>query len=195
MKPISKDEDEQKWPIGFDKDGNPNVVAYCPGGVDEYRRTQAQAKYRPDRIRVLFVGESPPVDSKGYFYCGRNRLLGEMKRALGDGRYDDKCFLASFKERGFYLDDLVRAPVSNPTATKLKNKRREARSDLAARIRDYKPSVIVCLLLGIRDDVEMAVLKARSDAPVHAVPFAPRHPLKFREGMGRLRPMLEGGDL
>ena len=34
-KPISKDEHEQNWPIGFDKYGTPNVVAYCPGGVDE----------------------------------------------------------------------------------------------------------------------------------------------------------------
>jgi hypothetical protein len=149
---------------------------------------EAQDKYRPDVIKVLFVGESPPVSGK-YFYCGNNSLLNEMRRALGRNHDTDEDFLINFRDCGWYLDDLVQNPVSE--RTELKNKCRAAVDDLATRIRCYKPSIVVCLLRRIRDHVETAVLKADSDACVYAVSFPPQQPRRFREEMRLLRPRLK----
>jgi hypothetical protein len=154
--------------------------------MDEIK--EAQAKYRPDQIKVLFVGESLPVGGK-YFYCGCNSLLRQVKRALGEEQTADVDFLIKLKQRGWYLDDLVRSRVKDPA--ELKKKCREARDDLAARIRDYNPSVVVCLLRRIRDDVEAAVLKAESNACIYAVSFPPQQSRRFQEEMTLLRPRLE----
>ncbi len=47
---------------------------------------EARNKYRPDRIGVLFVAESPP-SSGGYFYfentTGKDHLFRETMKALG----------------------------------------------------------------------------------------------------------------
>src|ERR1700722_20689117 len=109
---------------------------------------ETQKSYRPNRIKVLFIGESPPTNGS-YFYYGGNRLLREMRRALVETKVDDKAFLAGFKQRGWYLDDLVQTPIKGP---ELKKKCREARNNLASRIREYRPSIVVCLLRRIRED-------------------------------------------
>lgn len=157
------------------------------GGVEEYRRKVAQDHYRPDRIKVLFVGESPPPLNRRYFYCGRTPLLSAFKNALVEGCCSDKAFLETFKARGWFLDDLVKTPGKpNPDEC------RAARDCLAVRIRLHKPSVVVCFVLGIKHDVEVAALKAGVNAPVHAVPFpVPYHQLAFRKEMHLLRPMLD----
>jgi hypothetical protein len=122
---------------------------------------EVQEKYRPDPpIKVLFVGESLPIGGK-YFYCGRNSLLTHFKRALGEEGSADEDFFEKFKQRGWFFDDLVPSQVSK---AELKARCREARADLSTRIEYHKPSIIVCILLGIRDHVEVATLMAKSDA-------------------------------
>jgi hypothetical protein len=98
---------------------------------------EAQAKHRPDRIKVLFVGESPPANGR-YFYCGGNLLLHHMKHSLGEDQSTDADFLVNFMKRGWYLDDLVQTPVKD--RSELKRKCRAARDDLAARIRGFAAS-------------------------------------------------------
>src|SRR5229473_291781 len=65
-----------------------------------------RARFRPERITTLFVGESAP-DSGDFFYYGNNAMLGHMQRvvdnALGESGDD---FLTRFKAYGWYLDDL-----------------------------------------------------------------------------------------
>jgi hypothetical protein len=148
----------------------------------------AQAQYLPDRIKVLFVGESPPSNGSYFYFGGTNALLREMRRAIG-GPKGDADFLKNFMERGWYLDDLVRMPVDD--RSELKKKCREARSNLAARIAKYRPSAIVCLLRRIRDDVDEAALIADSEAFRYVVSFPPRHPKRFREEMKLILPKLE----
>jgi hypothetical protein len=149
---------------------------------------EAQAKYRPPNpIKVLFVGESPPSNGK-YFYFGCNSLLRQMRHALEEDQSTDTDFLTNFMKRGWYFDDLVRIPVKQ---SELRKACREARDDLASRVRDYRPFIVVCLLRRIRDDVETAVLMADSDACVYAVSFPPQQPRRFREEMRLLRPRLE----
>jgi len=151
-------------------------------------RIEAQTRYRPDQIKVLFVGESPPKGER-YFYCGNNFLLDEIRLSLELGQRTDAQFLEEFKKRGWYFDDLIQTPVEN--RNELGKKRRETIDNLADRIRTYKPSIVVCLLLRIMDDVETAVLMAGSDAPVYGVAFPPQQRRRFRDKMRLLRPRLE----
>jgi hypothetical protein len=85
------------------------------GGSSEGNRLFLEifpARYRPDRITTLFVGESAPA-SGACFYHGDNAMLRYMQRAreaaLGVGSRE---FLDRFNASGWFLDDLVLTPVN-----------------------------------------------------------------------------------
>ena len=63
--------------------------------------------FRPHRITTLFVGESPPQGGT-FFYRGDSVLYHKMREALGASA----DFLAEFKAKGCYLDDLVLYPIN-----------------------------------------------------------------------------------
>jgi hypothetical protein len=151
--------------------------------MTESETERLRLQYRPERITVLFVGEAPPA-SDSFFYRGNSGLTKYMRDALG-GPKGDIEFLNWFKARGWYLDDLVTTPIED-----LRSRRkqcREARESLAARIAEYQPVSIVCLLKSISDDVEIAASKANSKAPIYTVPFAGQsHQTKFKEQMKRI---------
>jgi len=106
-----------------------------------------RAQYRPQRIVTLFVGESPPASGK-FFYYGNTALARNMEAAmLAAGLGGNGNFLERFKERGWYLDDLVLQPVDQLQRTERRRKCRGAQESLANRIKVYKPRAIVSLLL------------------------------------------------
>jgi hypothetical protein len=151
---------------------------------------EARARHRPQRITVLFVGESPPSNG-GLFYCGDNDLLHHMRSAVG-GPSNDGDFLKSFMGRGWYLDDLVSMPIDNLPRLEREKRCRDARADLAARIAEYRPSGIVSLLRRIRDDIEIAAIMANSKACRYVLPFAGYgHQGRFRDEMKRILPELD----
>src|ERR671925_2069621 len=79
-------------------------------------------KYRPYRVNVLFVAESPPT-SGSYFYFphtnGKDHLFSETMRALGLWKVglpmrkgvDKKSLLTEFQSRGYFLVDVCGSPV------------------------------------------------------------------------------------
>ena len=99
----------------------------------------ARARYRPQQIATLFVGESPPA-SGAFFYYGNNAITRHMQRAveaaLGSG---SGGFLTDFKARGWYLDDLVLHPVNQLRGAQRRAAWRDAQAGLAARIAEYHP--------------------------------------------------------
>ena len=127
-------------------------------------------RYRPERIKILFVGESPP-HSGAFFYCGNSAMLQHMQSVveLALGESDD--FLKSFKAYGWYLDDLVLTP--------------------ADRIASYQPEAIVSLLRVIEPFVKAAAEQAGSKAPRYAVPFpGVGHQNSFKVEMACIIPKL-----
>jgi hypothetical protein len=154
----------------------------------EVEIAQQRERYRPQRIKVLFIGESPPSNGK-FFYFGDNDLLRHMRSAVGAPLNDDASFLDWFKARGWFFDDLVTKPVDK----QLREKQcRDARADLAARIAKYQPQAIVSILWRIRDDVEIAINAAGSKASFFAVPFPGNGwQTRFREDIKRIFPELE----
>ena len=132
---------------------------------------QIRNHYRPDRIRILFVGESPPASGK-FFYNGNSQLARNMGRILGRLLLDDpKDFLARFKASGCYLDNLVLIPVNKSSKSLRRQARRNAIPDLAKRIEKYQPVVVVALLKSIEPDVREAVAESGMGVRFHATHF------------------------
>ncbi len=135
------------------------------------RSRRLWARYRPERITTLFVGESPPHSGK-FFYYGNTALAHHMSSAMrAAGLLADGDLLDGFKAYGWYLDDLVLEPVNRMTWSQRSAACRNAGASLADRIAEYRPGAIVTLLLRIKDIVEAAAIAAGSDAPRFAVPF------------------------
>jgi hypothetical protein len=151
---------------------------------------ETRARFRPERITTLFVGESAPA-SGDFFYFGGNALLAHMQAGIeGElGRTDD--FLTTFKGYGWFLDDLVLTPVNQMKSAERKMACRDAEASLAARIARYRPLAIVSLLKTIERNVERAAIAAKSTAPRYVVPFPGMgQQSRFRAAMEILIPTL-----
>jgi len=64
----------------------------------------ARARFRPERITTLFVGESAPA-SGDFFYYGNTAMFRRMQRAVEHALGEGGDFLERFKAMGRYLDD------------------------------------------------------------------------------------------
>jgi hypothetical protein len=149
-----------------------------------------RARYRPERIKTLFVGESAP-HSGAFFYCGDNEMLCQMQRAVELALGESGDFLKRFKAYGWYLDDLVLTPVNRLTKSQRKARCLDAQESLAGRIAAYRPEAIVSLLRRIEPFVNAAANTSGSDAHRYAVPFPGMgHQARFRAAMACIIPKL-----
>ena len=94
--------------------------------------------YRPERIRWVFVAESPPSDPARYFYFEHvsrgDSLFLEMMKALYPSQFttarevraNKPTFLNRFKNDGCFLLDAVEYPLGDLGPTGKKRKLREA---------------------------------------------------------------------
>jgi hypothetical protein len=153
----------------------------------EFEKIRRQ--HRPARVSTLFVGESRP-NGGTFFYNGDSILYYALREGFGAG----EDFLAQFRSKGFYLDDLVLDPINQ---IKDKDARDEARRagvpGLARRMAEYQPAAVVILMLGIKEFVADAMTRARLAAIPHwALPFPsrPRHKERFLAGLEQLIPHL-----
>jgi hypothetical protein len=138
--------------------------------LEELRRS-----YRPDEIRVLFVGESPPAGGT-FFYKGDSNLARYTEEAFSrvfDRTFErSEDFLQAFQSLGCYLDDLCLIPINKLTRAERKWHRSKSIPSLAARIRTDSPDAIVVVMQGIRRCVQQAAGRAGLDpGPVYSVPF------------------------
>jgi hypothetical protein len=92
-----------------------------------------RARFRPDQITTLFVGESARA-SGDFFYLGNTAMKRHMQRAVERALGEAGAFLERFKAYGWYLDDLVPTPVNRLEPPKHIAKCLEAQSSLAHRI-------------------------------------------------------------
>ncbi len=129
-----------------------------------------RARYRPERIKTLFVGESAPY-SGAFFYCGNTAMFRHMQSAVELALGESGNFLENFKAYGWYLDDLVLTSVNHLPKSERVAKCRDARKSLANRIAIYQPKAIVSLLKSIEPFVSDAADMAESAAQRYGVPF------------------------
>ena len=124
---------------------------------------ELRTSFRPNNVRVLFVGESAPPNGRTFFYAGNSRLFRFWMEAFSDV-LDRKwaiadSFLQWFMTNGYYLDDLLLGSVPENKSER-KKLRPLAESHLAERIRDIQPNAVVTVMKEISLHVDNAVTQA-----------------------------------
>jgi hypothetical protein len=141
-------------------------------------REKIRLSYKPDTIKVLFIGESPPANET-FFYKADSNLSRHTHEAFSIV-YEGKCgwgtdFLRFFKSAGCYLDDLCLEPINKLDKTIRLRKRVDAVPVLAERIKNANPRAIVVVMKGIRENMQGAIDKAGlHQIPSYFLPFPAR---------------------
>ncbi|MPR33573.1 uracil-DNA glycosylase family protein [Salmonirosea aquatica] len=116
--------------------------------------------YKPKNVRMLFIAEAPGFNSSGdliqHFYFANNNLFRTIFTAfeLVYGSFDSaQAFLFFFKSLGCYLDHLSLVAINRSDKEERKAGRQKAVPSLAARLKSYKPEIIIVLMKDIQKQV------------------------------------------
>ncbi len=163
-------------------------------------RESLRQHFRPQRITVLFVGESPPA-GETFFYRADSRLYLATREAFARvwrwvETVECECsswpsggqgFLHFFQGKGCYLEDLCAGPVNALPRAERRRARQDGVASLANRLAASQPEVIITVMKAIRRHVEQAVshaVKLPGWAPrsLEVLPFpAHQHQPKYVE--------------
>lgn len=157
--------------------------------MSELSFEELRLSYRPNKIRVLFIGESPPAGGS-FFYRSNSNLFRRTQEAFAIV-YDGECgqgtdFLQFFKSIGCYLDDLCLDPINDlDNSARRRRKHAAAVPSLAERIRSATPRAIVVVMLAISRNVQDAINIARiGRLSTYFLPFpAQGHQRRYVEGL------------
>ena len=140
--------------------------------------TRLRDQFKPARVRMLFVGESPPAGDT-HFYRANSNLFRATREAFvqafgPEAVSDGPRFLREFQDRGCWLVDLVDRPVN-----RLGDDKRQALvsggvATLARTIADVRPVHIVAVKATVDDEVRAAMEVAGVEADLLALPFPVR---------------------
>lgn len=140
------------------------------GVIAMNRLEELRQSFRPERITVLFMGESAPRSGK-FFYTHDTGLYRAMKAAL-PWKED---FLAKFQANGFYLDDLSLVPVNGMNPTERKRQCEASVDSLTDRLKNYQPAAIVILVRSIDTWVRKAAQQAGLTIPAYTTTYPGRY--------------------
>jgi hypothetical protein len=146
-------------------------------------RERLRRSYRPRRVRLLFVGESPP-DSGRFFYRADSGLYRAIRKTFVDvfPSLADSDFLEAFQEMDCYLVDLCGEPVDRMDAASRRRACRDGEVRLSATIRRLRPKIIVTLVRSIAENVRRAEVRAKWRGERVEVPYPgrwQRHRVEF----------------
>jgi hypothetical protein len=132
-------------------------------------------RYKPKKVRVLFVGESPPAS--GQFFYSDETALHTATRAAFASFFKKKPlgfsqFLKLFKDAGCYLEDLCWRPVNHWSSARRRLARKTGVPRLHDKIRDLRPAAVICVMKGIAPLVRKAL--PDPSVPFLALPFPSR---------------------
>lgn len=154
------------------------------------RAEALRARYRPDPIKVLFVGESAPAGGR-FFYATTGQVFQSFKQALAPDLGGSDAFLDRFRDAGLYLDDLVLTPVNHLTPQQRMARNADAAPALAARIASYQPRVIVGFAKRIALPLAQAHARSGVACPLHIVSFPGNgQQANFRRELAEILPSL-----
>lgn len=153
----------------------------APSAAERTRR-----KYKPDDVRVLFIGESPPVGGE-FFYLANSALYYATRQAFEDAipalrKRED--FLGAFCALGCYLEDLSTVPVNHLDLSDRQQRaerralRRKGMKALSRRMRPWSPRVVAPVVLDMvrsGDIDETLRLAGYEDVERADLPFPGRH--------------------
>jgi len=138
-------------------------------------RERLRRRYRPGRVRLLFVGESPPASGR-FFYRADSGLYRAIRQAFLSAfpSLTDGDFLESFRTLDSYLVDLCGSPVD---CLPLKERRlvcSQGEARLATIIRRLNPEVVVTVVRSIAGNVRRAQSRAEWQGTYLELPYPGR---------------------
>jgi hypothetical protein len=143
--------------------------------LDFRQRERLRRRYRPAKVRLLFIGESPPASGR-FFYRGDSGLYRAMREAfqIADASIGDEAFLTAFQAAGCYLIDLCPEPVDDLDSASRRAAHRQAEASASSAIARLRPSTIVTLLRSIEGIVANAAAGANWSGEVIHLPYPGR---------------------
>lgn len=118
-------------------------------------RERLRRRFRPRRVRVLFVGEAPPASGR-FFYQADSGLYRAVREAFVEvfPSIQDAAFLPRFRALGCYLVDLCERPVDGLSSRYRKQACREGETRLSKTLSQLCPEVVVTVVRSITANVE-----------------------------------------
>ncbi|MBY0506819.1 MAG: uracil-DNA glycosylase family protein [Bryobacteraceae bacterium] len=149
--------------------------------------------YRPEAVRLLFIGESPPASGRCFYQrdSGLYRAMLEAFRAA-DPRLDGDCFLEVFQSSGCYLVDLCPEPVDHLPTPVRRARCREGEALLAKAIAELQPKMIATVVRSIETNAARAAAAAAYHGPLLHLPYPGRWSRFRRVFVAKLAPVIEG---
>jgi hypothetical protein len=148
-----------------------------PGNDTKERRQRERLRrtFRPARLRLLFIGESPPASGRFFYRCnsGLYRAMRDAFRMI-DPSINDENFLAVFQATGCYLVDLCPVPVDHLDSESRQNVCRASEELLSGEIARLRPAMIASLLRSIEGNVARAASRAHWRGPFIYLPYPGR---------------------
>lgn len=142
------------------------------GGIDDLR-----TRFRPDRVRWLFVGESSPAGGTHFYRADSNLFRATQTafaQALGSEVPEGPAFLHWFRGWGGWLVDLADRPVNRLGPAERSTAVTAGVTRLAGTIRDERPAAIVCVKASIATQVRTAATTAGFTGTIVELPFPVR---------------------
>ena len=158
-------------------------------GANAKRLAQEQLRrgYRPEVVKILFVGESPPASGR-FFYRADSGLYRAVRETFlrAFPTLANEEFLDSFRALGCYLVDLCSDPVDDLPRRERVRACRAGEVRLARTICALQPEVIVTIIRSIRENVERAQNQAGWRGFHLEVPYPGRwesHRIEFQKNL------------
>ena len=132
--------------------------------------------FKPRKVKVLFIGESPP-NSGNFFYNCNSRLYESTKKVFEKfwGKFKcDEDFLKKFKRHGFYLEDLCDHPINHLNRKYRRVERKKNVKKLAKKLNELKPRYVIIVMKGIERCVVEAIKKSGIKVKWKSLPFPAR---------------------
>lgn len=158
---------------------------------DDSWYARLRERWRPQRVRVLLIGESAPdpgADDRRFFYAPtldrRDNLFRGVVHALygpiprGSTGQPKGPWLQCLKRDGVFLIDLVPHPVDKLPPAKRRSARRERTADCASEAAALRPEVVIVCHGPTFDDLSPALHAA-------GAPLMHNEPIPFPIGNHR----------
>jgi len=146
-----------------------------PGNSLRRRREDLRRRFRPERVRLLFIGEAPPASGL-FFYRRDSGLYRAMRDAFHaiDPSVNEQNFLSLFQAAGCYLVDLCPDPVDRLDLQSRRAICRNSEAPLARSIARLDPYMVITVVRSIEENVTMAASHAGWQGPFLHLPYPGR---------------------
>jgi hypothetical protein len=156
-------------------------------------REHLRWRYRPHRVRILFVGEAPPASGR-FFYRADSGLYRAVRDSFLSAfpHLEKPNFLESFRALGCYLVDLCGQPVDRMERRPRQRVCFAGEASLSRTLRTLRPEIVVAVVRSIGRSVRRAEDQAKWSGLHVELPYPGRWVHHRAEFHRKLVPLLLG---